>query len=159
MGCVLGTELQPVCTPPCATQAMCRVGNSCECSLGYEGDGRVCTGKQKAGICRREALDPLQTSGSTTLSSPPVADLCQKGHGGCSEHANCSQVGTAVNCTCLPDYEGDGWSCRARNPCLDGHRGGCSEHADCLNTGPVSSRRGVAQSGCRGSTDPLFQSS
>lgn len=91
---------------------MCRVGNSCECSLGYEGDGRVCT----------------------------VADLCQKGHGGCSEHANCSQVGTVVNCTCLPDYEGDGWNCRARNPCLDGHRGGCSEHADCLNTGPNTRR-------------------
>lgn len=43
-----------------------------------------------------------------------------------------------VTCTCWPDYEGDGWSCRARNPCEDGHRGGCSEHADCLNTGPVS---------------------
>lgn len=105
-------ELQPVCTPPCAPQAVCRLGNSCECSLGYEGDGRVCT----------------------------VADLCQKGHGGCSKHANCSQVGTVVTCTCLPDYEGDGWSCRARDPCLDGHRGGCSEHADCLNTGPNTRR-------------------
>ncbi|XP_005348787.1 stabilin-1 [Microtus ochrogaster] len=110
--CEVQLELQPVCTPPCATQAVCRVGNSCECSLGYEGDGRVCT----------------------------VADLCRKGHGGCSEHANCSQVGTMVTCTCLPDYEGDGWSCRARNPCLDGHRGGCSEHADCLNTGPNTRR-------------------
>lgn len=107
-----GTELQPVCTPPCAPKAVCRAGNSCECSLGYEGDGRVCT----------------------------VADLCQDGHGGCSEHANCSQVGTAVTCTCLPDYEGDGWSCRARNPCTDGHRGGCSEHADCLSTG-LNTRR------------------
>lgn len=91
---------------------MCRANNSCECSLGYEGDGRVCT----------------------------VADLCQKGHGGCSEHADCSQVGTVVTCTCLPAYEGDGWTCRARNPCLDGHRGGCSEHADCLNTGPNTRR-------------------
>eukprot|EP01065_Artemidia_motanka_P023309 TRINITY_DN27840_c0_g1_i1.p1 TRINITY_DN27840_c0_g1~~TRINITY_DN27840_c0_g1_i1.p1 ORF type:complete len:667 (+),score=-99.27 TRINITY_DN27840_c0_g1_i1:62-2002(+) len=110
--CEVQLELQPVCTPPCAPQAVCRLGNSCECSLGYEGDGRVCT----------------------------VADLCQKGHGGCSKHANCSQVGTVVTCTCLPDYEGDGWSCRARDPCLDGHRGGCSEHADCLNTGPNTRR-------------------
>lgn len=110
--CEVQLELRPVCTPPCAPQAMCRVGNSCECSLGYEGDGRVCT----------------------------VADLCQKGHGGCSEHANCSQVGTAVRCTCLADYEGDGWSCRARNPCADSHRGGCSEHADCLYTGPNTRR-------------------
>ncbi|KAF7463096.1 hypothetical protein GHT09_010396 [Marmota monax] len=110
--CEVQLELQPVCTPPCASQAMCRAGNSCECSLGYEGDGRVCT----------------------------VADLCQDGHGGCSEHANCSQVGTVVTCVCLPDYEGDGWSCRARNPCADGHRGGCSEHANCLNTGPNTRR-------------------
>ncbi|KAJ1069432.1 hypothetical protein K5549_017863, partial [Capra hircus] len=63
-----------------------------------------------------------------------------------SEHANCSQVGTAVTCTCWPDYEGDGWSCRARNPCEDGHRGGCSEHADCLNTGP-NTRRCVCHAG------------
>ncbi|XP_035131633.3 stabilin-1 isoform X1 [Callithrix jacchus] len=110
--CEVQLELQPVCTPPCAPEAVCRAGNSCECSLGYEGDGRVCT----------------------------VADLCQDGHGGCSEHANCSQVGTVVTCTCLPDYEGDGWSCHARNPCADGHRGGCSEHADCLSTG-LNTRR------------------
>lgn len=89
---------------------------------------------------------PLLPPVLTTLSLPPVADLCQDGHGGCSEHANCSQVGTVVTCTCLPDYEGDGWSCRARNPCEDSHRGGCSEHADCLSTGPVS-RRGAKQLG------------
>ncbi|KAF6313567.1 stabilin 1 [Rhinolophus ferrumequinum] len=116
--CEAQLELQSACAPPCAPQAVCRTGNSCECSLGYEGDGRTCT----------------------------VADLCKDGRGGCSEHANCSQVGTAVNCTCLPDYEGDGWSCRARNPCEDGHRGGCSEHADCLSTGP-NTRRCVCHAG------------
>lgn len=86
---------------------------------------------------RWEAHSPPVTWSSHTLPSP-VADLCQDGRGGCSEHANCSQVGTVVTCACLPDYEGDGWSCQARNPCEDGHRGGCSEHADCLSTGPVS---------------------
>ncbi|XP_045688009.1 stabilin-1 isoform X3 [Phyllostomus hastatus] len=116
--CEVQLELQPVCAPACAPQAVCRAGNNCECSLGYEGDGRTCT----------------------------VADLCQDGHGGCSEHANCSQVGTVVSCACLPDYEGDGWSCRARNPCEDGHRGGCSEHADCLSTGP-NARRCVCHAG------------
>lgn len=83
-------------------------------------------------------LPPPTVPWPNALLPPPVVDLCQDGRGGCSEHANCSQVGTAVTCTCWPDYEGDGWSCRARNPCEDGHRGGCSEHADCLNTGPVS---------------------
>ncbi|XP_006892358.1 PREDICTED: stabilin-1 [Elephantulus edwardii] len=110
--CEVQLKLQPVCIPPCAPQAVCRVNNTCECSLGYEGDGHVCT----------------------------VVDLCQDGHGGCSEHANCSQVGTVVTCTCWPDYEGDGWICRPRNPCEDGHRGGCSEHADCLNIGPNTRR-------------------
>ncbi|XP_012575895.1 PREDICTED: stabilin-1 [Condylura cristata] len=110
--CEVQLEVQPVCAPPCAPQAVCREGNICECSLGYEGDGQECT----------------------------AADLCQDGNGGCSEHANCSQVGTAVTCTCLPAYEGDGWSCQARDPCADGHRGGCSEHADCLNTGPNTRR-------------------
>ncbi|XP_036187884.1 stabilin-1 isoform X6 [Myotis myotis] len=116
--CEVQLELQPVCVPPCAPQAVCRAGNICECSLGYEGDGHTCT----------------------------VADLCQDGRGGCSEHANCSQVGTVVTCACLPDYEGDGWSCRARNPCDDSHRGGCSEHADCLSTGP-NTRRCVCHAG------------
>lgn len=91
--------------------------------------------------------EPIPSCHLVQTSLPaPVADLCQDGHGGCSEHANCSQVGTVVTCACLPDYEGDGWSCRARNPCEDGHRGGCSEHADCLSTGPVS-RRGAKQLG------------
>lgn len=53
-----GTELQPVCAPPCAPEAVCRVGNSCECSLGYEGDGRTCTGEQVGGEVRWEALLP-----------------------------------------------------------------------------------------------------
>uniref|UniRef100_A0A452QPT1 Stabilin 1 n=1 Tax=Ursus americanus TaxID=9643 RepID=A0A452QPT1_URSAM len=116
--CEVQLKLQPVCAPPCAPQAVCRANNSCECSLGYEGDGRTCT----------------------------VADLCRDGHGGCSEHANCSQVGTVVTCACLPAYEGDGWSCRARDPCADGRRGGCSEHADCLSTGP-NTRRCVCHAG------------
>uniref|UniRef100_A0A8C0JKC5 Stabilin 1 n=1 Tax=Canis lupus dingo TaxID=286419 RepID=A0A8C0JKC5_CANLU len=116
--CEVQLKLQPVCAPPCAPQARCRADNSCECGLGYEGDGRTCT----------------------------VVDLCRYWHGGCSQHANCSQVGTVVTCTCLPDYEGDGWSCRARDPCADGRRGGCSEHADCLSTGP-NTRRCVCHAG------------
>lgn len=53
-----GTELQSACAPPCAPQAVCRTGNSCECSLGYEGDGRTCTGEQVAGHVGRVATLP-----------------------------------------------------------------------------------------------------
>ena len=66
-----GTELQPVCAPACAPQAVCHAGNSCECSLGYEGDGRTCTGEQ-AGEDMRGVGDPipLLSPGPTTLSLP-----------------------------------------------------------------------------------------
>ncbi|XP_037653764.1 stabilin-1 isoform X3 [Choloepus didactylus] len=136
--CEVQLELQPVCVPSCAPQAMCRAGNSCECSLGYEGDGYVCTGKQVGED--KFGGPPFPSCHLLQPLLPPVADLCRDGHGSCSKHANCSQVGTVVTCACLPDYEGDGWSCQARNPCADSHRGGCSEHADCLNTGPNARR-------------------
>uniref|UniRef100_F6RL05 Stabilin 1 n=1 Tax=Monodelphis domestica TaxID=13616 RepID=F6RL05_MONDO len=110
--CEIKLDEQPVCSPPCHPQAVCRKDNFCECSLDYEGDGRKCT----------------------------VIDRCQNQHGGCSQHASCSQQGTVVTCTCLPDYEGDGVFCQARDPCADGQNGGCSEHAECISTGPNTRR-------------------
>ncbi|XP_074054250.1 stabilin-1 isoform X2 [Macrotis lagotis] len=110
--CEIKLDVQPVCTPPCDDHAVCRKDNVCECNLDYEGDGRRCT----------------------------VIDHCQNGHGGCNQHANCSQQGVVVTCTCHPDYEGDGVFCRARDRCADGQNGGCSEHADCISTGPNTRR-------------------
>lgn len=48
-------EVEPVCTPPCAPHAVCREGNSCECSVGFVGNGSVCSGKEVG------ALPPYST--------------------------------------------------------------------------------------------------
>uniref|UniRef100_A0A4X2LLZ9 Stabilin 1 n=1 Tax=Vombatus ursinus TaxID=29139 RepID=A0A4X2LLZ9_VOMUR len=110
--CEVKLDVQPVCSPPCDLHAVCRKDNVCECNLNYEGDGHKCT----------------------------VIDHCQNGHGGCNQHATCSQQGVVVTCTCHPDYEGDGVFCRARDRCADGQNGGCSEHAECISTGPNTRR-------------------
>uniref|UniRef100_A0A452HVZ6 Uncharacterized protein n=1 Tax=Gopherus agassizii TaxID=38772 RepID=A0A452HVZ6_9SAUR len=98
----------PVCSPACHPNASCRAENICECNLHYEGDGRTCT----------------------------VIDQCRDDNGGCSEHANCTQVGVHLSCTCLPDYQGDGYVCSPIDRCADGRNGDCSEHALCISTGP-----------------------
>lgn len=77
-----GTELQPVCAPPCAPQAVCRAGNSCECSLGYEGDGRMCTGEQVGGDVRWEA--PLPSCHLVQALSP------------CPQWQTCARMGVAA---------------------------------------------------------------
>ncbi|XP_059572069.1 stabilin-1 isoform X2 [Alligator mississippiensis] len=106
--CETKLALIPVCSPACHPQAVCKLNNVCECSLHYEGDGRTCT----------------------------VIDRCQDDNGGCSEHANCTQIGVDVSCTCLPDYQGDGYVCSPIDKCADGRNGDCSEHALCISTGP-----------------------
>uniref|UniRef100_A0A8C4WPY8 Stabilin 1 n=1 Tax=Gopherus evgoodei TaxID=1825980 RepID=A0A8C4WPY8_9SAUR len=98
----------PVCSPACHPNASCRAENICECNLHYEGDGRTCT----------------------------VIDQCRDDNGGCSEHANCTQVGVHLSCTCLLDYQGDGYVCSPIDRCADGRNGDCSEHALCISTGP-----------------------
>ncbi|XP_029455316.1 stabilin-1 [Rhinatrema bivittatum] len=110
--CETKLETKPVCFPACHGNATCRSENICQCQPYYEGDGRTCT----------------------------VIDRCQEENGGCSDNANCTQLGTDVSCTCFPDYEGDGYICSPIDRCADGRNGGCSEHATCINMGPNSRR-------------------
>uniref|UniRef100_A0A8C9QRV1 Stabilin-2 n=1 Tax=Spermophilus dauricus TaxID=99837 RepID=A0A8C9QRV1_SPEDA len=106
--CNIQAELAPVCTPPCSAHATCVENNTCECDLGYEGDGVTCT----------------------------AVDFCKQNNGGCAKAAKCSQKGTKVSCSCLKGYRGDGRSCVEIDPCADGLNGGCHEHATCRMTGP-----------------------
>ncbi|KAM8930744.1 stabilin-1 [Pelodytes ibericus] len=105
-------DVRPVCSPACHANATCRANNTCECSLHYEGDGRSCN----------------------------LINYCQDDNGGCSVHANCSQIEVDVTCECFPGYEGDGFYCSAIDLCTDGLNGGCSEHATCIYTGPNTRR-------------------
>ncbi|KAL4646353.1 stabilin-1-like [Arapaima gigas] len=99
---------KPVCSPECHPNAVCQLGNICQCESLYEGDGRNCT----------------------------APDLCSEYNGGCDAHANCTQVGVKVTCSCLPGYTGDGVSCSAINLCVQEPNGGCSDFAECIFTGP-----------------------
>ncbi|KAH0630043.1 hypothetical protein JD844_012626 [Phrynosoma platyrhinos] len=102
----------PTCFPACHPNAICRANNTCECKLYYEGDGMTCT----------------------------VIDQCGKDKGGCSDYANCTQIGIEVSCSCFSDYEGDGYVCSPIDRCADGNNGDCSEHATCISIGPNSRR-------------------
>lgn len=72
---------------------------------------------------------------------PAVIDMCSQDNGGCARHAQCSQTGVNVSCSCDPGYSGDGFICEPIDRCADGRNGDCSEHARCISTGPVSGPR------------------
>uniref|UniRef100_A0A8C3K0V4 Stabilin 2 n=1 Tax=Calidris pygmaea TaxID=425635 RepID=A0A8C3K0V4_9CHAR len=102
------TALQPVCSPSCSANAVCRENNTCQCKPLYNGDGITCT----------------------------AADLCKQNNGGCHKAAECTQVGVKVFCSCQNGYKGDGFTCLPINTCADGFNGGCHEHAICTVIGP-----------------------
>ncbi|XP_023572700.1 stabilin-2 isoform X1 [Octodon degus] len=106
--CDTPKAVSPVCRPPCSAHATCVENNTCECNLGYEGDGITCT----------------------------VVAFCKQNNGGCAKVAQCSQKGTKVSCRCPTGYQGDGHSCMEIDPCTDGLNGGCHEQATCTMTGP-----------------------
>ncbi|KAM4651970.1 stabilin-1 [Discoglossus pictus] len=106
--CEVKLNMVPVCSPDCDDNGTCRANNTCECNPYYDGDGRICT----------------------------LIDRCKDENGGCSVHANCTQLGVVVSCSCFPDYEGDGYICNPIDLCANGYNGGCSEHATCINVGP-----------------------
>ncbi|XP_073430420.1 stabilin-1 [Dendrobates tinctorius] len=110
--CEIKLATTPVCSPECDANATCRANNECECNPYYEGDGRTCS----------------------------VIDQCNDYNGGCSSHANCSQLGIKVSCKCFLEYEGDGYVCTPINLCANGDNGGCSEHATCIYSGPKTRR-------------------
>uniref|UniRef100_A0A803TKA8 Stabilin 1 n=1 Tax=Anolis carolinensis TaxID=28377 RepID=A0A803TKA8_ANOCA len=116
--CEIELAAMPQCSPTCHANAVCRANNTCECKLYYEGDGITCS----------------------------VIDQCGEDNGGCSDYANCTQIGIDVSCSCLSDYEGDGYVCSPIDKCADGNNGDCSEHATCISTGP-NSRRCECKSG------------
>uniref|UniRef100_A0A6I8N7Y5 Stabilin 1 n=1 Tax=Ornithorhynchus anatinus TaxID=9258 RepID=A0A6I8N7Y5_ORNAN len=50
----------------------------------------------------------------------------------CHSNALCVTVLNQARCSCLPGFEGDGFSCNPVNLCTKPERGGCSENADCI---------------------------
>ncbi|XP_035257311.1 stabilin-2 isoform X1 [Anguilla anguilla] len=100
--------VQPVCSPACSPDAVCKENNTCECKPFYEGDGLTCT----------------------------LADLCAQLNGGCAAESRCTQKGVKVTCVCPRGHSGDGYVCLPIDPCAADDNGGCHEHATCSMTGP-----------------------
>uniref|UniRef100_W5NCW4 Stabilin 2 n=1 Tax=Lepisosteus oculatus TaxID=7918 RepID=W5NCW4_LEPOC len=110
--CETQLAVEPVCSPTCSQNAVCKEGNNCECKPFYEGDGRTCT----------------------------VVNLCQQQNGGCAQISKCTQKGVEVTCTCPKGHSGDGYDCIPVDPCVEDDNGGCHEHAVCTMTGPGKRR-------------------
>uniref|UniRef100_A0A3B3T7Y3 Stabilin 2 n=1 Tax=Paramormyrops kingsleyae TaxID=1676925 RepID=A0A3B3T7Y3_9TELE len=100
--------VEPVCSPACSPNGVCKENNTCECKPFYEGDGVSCT----------------------------VIDLCKQQNGGCARGAMCAQKGVKVTCTCPRGHQGDGFVCTPINLCANDDGGGCHEHATCTMTDP-----------------------
>ncbi|XP_031424352.1 stabilin-1 [Clupea harengus] len=105
--CESKLESTPVCSPGCHPNAVCLLGNQCECQNPFEGDGLNCT----------------------------APDFCSEYNGGCHQHADCLQDELNVTCSCTSGYSGDGNDCSPIDRCTD-NNGGCSDFATCVFTGP-----------------------
>ncbi|TRZ01615.1 hypothetical protein DNTS_022971 [Danionella cerebrum] len=106
--CETKIVVQPVCSPACDLNAVCAVGNQCECVPPYTGNGINCT----------------------------APDLCSEYNGGCHEEAECNQTRVNVTCSCRSGFLGDGYECEPINRCIAEANGGCSDFAKCAFTGP-----------------------
>ncbi|XP_037366282.1 nidogen-1 [Talpa occidentalis] len=149
--CYIGTH-------GCDTNAACRPGSgtqfTCECSIGFRGDGRTCYDidecSEQPSVCgshaicnnhpgtfRCECVEGYQFSEEGTCVA--VADqrpinYCTSGLHDCDipQRAQCIYTGgSSYTCSCLPGFSGDGRACRDVDECQSSR---CHPDAVCYNT-------------------------
>jgi len=111
---------------------------TCECTTGYEGDGKICTDtnacKDNPCYAGVECTDqPAPSTGFTCGSCPSgyegdgitCTDIneCTDGSNNCDTNAACGNTDGSFTCTCNTGYTGDGITCDdtdacASNPCF-----------------------------------------
>nr|XP_060609844.1 nidogen-1 [Anolis sagrei ordinatus] len=144
-------------THGCDTNAVCRPGSgnqfTCECSVGFRGDGRTCYDidecseqptvcgssancNNQPGTFRCECLEGYQFSadGRTCVAVERVVNHCVTGTHNCDipQRARCIYSGgSSFICACLPGFVGDGHSCIDTDEC---ELSRCHPDAFCYNT-------------------------
>ncbi|XP_077024533.1 nidogen-1 [Tamandua tetradactyla] len=145
-------------THGCDANAACRPGPgtqfSCECSIGFRGDGRTCYDidecSEQPSVCgshticnnhpgtfRCECMEGYQFSDEGTcvavVDQQPI-DYCTTGLHDCDipQRAQCVYTGgSSYTCSCLPGFSGDGRACRDVDECQPSR---CHPNAFCYNT-------------------------
>uniref|UniRef100_A0A8D0XFB1 Nidogen-1 n=1 Tax=Sus scrofa TaxID=9823 RepID=A0A8D0XFB1_PIG len=149
--CYIGTH-------GCDTNAACRPGPgtqfTCECSIGFRGDGRTCYDinecSEQPAVCgshaicnnhpgtfRCECVEGYRFSEEGTcvavVDQRPI-NYCETGLHDCDipERAQCIYLGGAsYTCSCLPGFSGDGRACQDVDECQPSR---CHPDAFCYNT-------------------------
>eukprot|EP00069_Balaena_mysticetus_P017238 bmy_10469T0 len=127
--CYIGTH-------GCDTNAACRPGPgtqfTCECSIGFRGDGQTCYG-----TFRCECVEGYRFSEEGTcvavVDQRPI-NYCEAGLHDCdiSQRAQCIYLGgSSYTCSCLPGFSGDGRACQDVDECQLSQ---CHPDAVCYNT-------------------------
>lgn len=144
-------------THGCDTNAVCRPGPrnqfTCECSVGFRGDGRACydidecleqpTVCDRNAVCnnqpgtfRCECLEGYQfaADGRTCVAVEHAINHCLTGTHTCDipQRARCIYSGgSSYICACLPGFLGDGRSCIDIDECQQNR---CHPNAICYNS-------------------------
>ncbi|XP_044872455.1 nidogen-2 isoform X1 [Mauremys mutica] len=157
-----GTDLSTVnpCydgTHACDTTARCQPGTgldyTCECTVGYRGDGRDCVDVDECaeslsrcghrsvcinspGSYRCECPSGYQLAGDRPVCVPisPPSNPCEDGSHSCAsaDRARCvHHGGGSFSCVCQAGYTGNGHNCSDVDECAEGR---CHQAAACYNT-------------------------
>ncbi|XP_004413887.1 PREDICTED: nidogen-1 [Odobenus rosmarus divergens] len=149
--CYIGTH-------GCDTNAACRPGPrvqfTCECSIGFRGDGRTCSDidecSEQPSVCgshaicnnhpgtfRCECVEGYQFSEEgkcVAIADQRPINYCTTGLHDCDipQRAQCIYMGGAsYTCSCLPGFSGDGRACQDVDECQSSR---CHPDAFCHNT-------------------------
>ncbi|XP_008274757.1 fibrillin-1 [Stegastes partitus] len=131
----------------CHSQAECikfRNSFTCVCTMGYEGDGVICSDIDEciSGLhnCHRRArcINTLGSFNCVCLNGYvgngidcQDIDECQNENGGCHANARCANLEGGRECSCKNGFRGNGFQCEDVNECLN--QGTCHWNATCTN--------------------------